>query len=402
VEKRKILLGITGGIAAYKSAELVRMFVKRDFEVRVIMTKASREFITPLTLETLSGNEVSVEMFPKNKHFSTHHIDLADWADIFIIAPSTANFLGKASSGICDDLLSTVFAAAGCPILIAPAMNSNMWDYPAVRENVRKLESFGFYFIGPETGDLACGWIGRGRMAEPSEIYETALSILSANGELRGIKMLITASRTEEPIDAVRYISNRSSGKMGYALAIEALALGAEVKLIAGPSELPNPRGVEVIKVNTAAEMASGVRGNFDECDVLIMAAAVADYTPVEPSEGKIKKLGDDLNLRLKPTEDILSSLALHKADKVIIGFALETENGLINARKKLAAKNLDFIVLNNPKESGAGFNIDTNRVDFIYADGKIESLPLMSKRRLAQEILKRVSAILKSKAGRE
>lgn len=390
------MLGVTGGIAAYKSAELTRLFVKEGFEVKVIMTKGACEFVTPLTFETLSGNEVSVEMFPRNKHFATHHIDLADWAELLIVAPATANFIGKTASGICDDLLTTVFSASSCPVLIAPAMNSNMWDYPAVVKNVELLQSFGFYFIGPDSGDLACGWVGKGRMVEPAAILDGALKIFSIAGSLKGKKVVVTAGRTEEPIDAVRYISNRSSGKMGYAIAIEARAEGADVTLITGPTMLPEPRGINLVKVRTASQMAGAVKEHFAGCHLLLMSAAVADYTPANPEEGKGKKSDSDISIKLKPTEDILKSVGRLKNSQVVVGFALETDNAIANASRKIGGKNLDFVVLNNPNEKGAGFDTDTNRVDIIWPDGTINQLPLMPKRQLAIEILQRAIRLVR------
>ncbi|MBD3169565.1 MAG: bifunctional phosphopantothenoylcysteine decarboxylase/phosphopantothenate--cysteine ligase CoaBC [candidate division Zixibacteria bacterium] len=396
-DKKHVLLGVTGGIAAYKSAELTRLFVKAGHEVKVIMTGSACEFITPLTLATLSNNDVAIEMFPESGEFTTRHIDLADWADILVIAPATANFIGKAANGICDDLLTTVFPAATCPVLIAPAMNSNMWDYPAVQENFLKLLSYGFYSVGPDSGDLACGWVGRGRMVEPETIFLKALSILSLSGRLMGKKVLVSASRTEEPIDSVRYISNRSSGKMGYALALEAKAEGADVVLVSGPSGLTAPRGIEMVRVTTAVEMAEAVKKRFDESDVVIMSAAVSDYAPSNPPASKIKKTEAALHLDLDSTEDILRSLGEMKKKQVLVGFALETDNAVDNAIKKLESKNLDFIVLNNPNESGAGFDTDTNRVDIISRGGRVDELPLMSKREVAAEIITRIVKLLNS-----
>jgi phosphopantothenoylcysteine decarboxylase/phosphopantothenate--cysteine ligase len=398
--KYNILLGITGGIAAYKSAELARLFVKEGCEVRVIMTRAACRFIAPLTFETLTGHEVHTEMFPSDRLYGTHHIDLADGADLIVVAPATANFLGKAANGIADDMLTTTFAAVTCPVLIAPAMNSNMWDSPSVKRNVEILRSYGFNFIGPDEGDLACGWVGRGRMVEPGVILKKSLEILAGAsarraGRLKGKKMLVTASGTREPIDAVRFISNRSSGRMGYAIAMQAGAEGAEVTLVSAPSSLPEPKGVDMIKVETAAEMAESVKKYFVQCDALVMAAAVADYTPVDPKSNKMKKSETGLILDLKPTDDILQSVAGMKDNQVVVGFALETDDAEANARRKLESKNLDFVVLNNPKEPGAGFDIDTNRADIVYADGRIEKLELMSKRDLASEIIDRIIKLM-------
>ncbi|MBD3234715.1 MAG: bifunctional phosphopantothenoylcysteine decarboxylase/phosphopantothenate--cysteine ligase CoaBC [candidate division Zixibacteria bacterium] len=396
MEKKKVLLGITGGIAAYKSAELARLLVKAEFEVRVIMTRSAAAFVAPLTFEALCGNEVAIEMFPREGFYATRHIDLADWANVFVVAPATANFLAKAATGICDNLLTTTFTAAKCPVLIAPAMNSNMWDYPAVLKNVEVLRGYGFHIIDPESGDLACGWVGKGRMAEPQVIFDKTNAILEGSEALKGKKALVTASRTEEPIDSVRYISNRSSGKMGYAIAERARDMGAETVLISGPSNLREPGGIEVVKVMTAEEMASAVKEHFADCDLLVMSAAVSDYTPSEPYSGKRKKSDKDLTIELKPTEDILKSVSRNKDKQVIIGFALETDDQIENAQKKLKDKRIDIIVLNNPNEEGAGFDVDTNRVDIIGIGGKIQKLPLMSKRELAREILERAVSLLK------
>lgn len=398
--KYNILLGITGGIAAYKSAELARLFVKEGCEVNVIMTPAACRFVAPLTFETLTGHEVHTEIFPSGRFYGTHHIDLADRADLIVVAPATANFLGKAANGIADDMLTTTFAAATCPVLIAPAMNSNMWDFPSVKRNVEILRSYGFNFIGPDEGDLACGWVGCGRMVEPGLILKKSLEILAGApagqaGRLKGKKVLVTASGTREPIDAVRFISNRSSGRMGYAMAMQAMAEGAEVTLVSGPSGLPEPKGVDMIKVETAAEMAEAVKKHFAQCDALVMAAAVADYTPADPKSNKMKKSAKGLTLDLKPTEDILQSVADMKDNQVVIGFALETEDAEANARRKLESKKLDFVVLNNPNEPGAGFDTDTNRADIVYADGRIEKLQLMSKQDLASEIIDRIIVLM-------
>ncbi len=395
MEKKKVLLGVTGGIAAYKSAELVRLLVKAGVEVQVIMTRSAAAFVAPLTFEALCGNEVAIEMFPKEGFYATRHIDLADWADAFVVAPATANFLAKAANGICDDLLTTTFTAAKCPALIAPAMNSNMWDYPAVLKNVDVLKGYGFHILDPESGDLACGWVGKGRMVESQVIFDKTKAILEVSGALKGKRVVVTASRTEEPIDAVRYISNRSSGRQGYAIAEQARDMGAETVLISGPSNLREPGGMEVVKVMTAEEMASAVKEHFISCDLLVMSAAVSDYTPSEPYSGKRKKSDKDLTIELKPTEDILKSVSKSKDKQVIIGFALETDNRIENAKKKLKEKKVDFIVLNNPNEEGAGFDVDTNRADIIRSDGNIEELPLMTKRELAREILQRAIPLL-------
>jgi len=392
---KKIILGITGGIAAYKSAELCRRLKKSGAEVQVIMTQSGMKFITPLTMECLSEKEVITEMFPERRIVGTRHISLAKWADLILIAPATYNLIGKISSGIADDILTTVISSTRALVVFAPTMNVNMYENPICQQNIEKLRKLGYRFIEPGVGDLACGDVGKGRMAEPEEIQNEVIKLLSEKKDLIGKSILVTASRTEEPIDAVRFLSNRSSGKMGYAMAEEAFARGAKVTLISGPSELNPPPGINLIKVRTADEMFNAVKKHFAKSDTLIMTAAVSDFTPEKVSSGKIKKQETELDLKLKPTPDILKEVGRNKGKKVLVGFAVETENEIENAKSKLKEKNLDLIAVNNPNLKGAGFEADTNIATLIDKKGKVEKLPLMSKKDLAEKIIDRVVKIL-------
>jgi phosphopantothenoylcysteine decarboxylase/phosphopantothenate--cysteine ligase len=387
---KKIVLGVTGGIAAYKAAELVRELVRGGAEVFVVMTRSAREFITPLTFQTLSGNKVATELFSLIEESEIGHISLADRADILVIAPATANIIGKIAGGIADDLLTAVVMATKAPVLLAPAMNVHMWENPICQENIQKLRGRGYRFIDPAAGELACGYEGKGRLAEIPAIVEEIRSILSP-GDLSGETLLVTAGPTEEPIDPVRFLSNRSSGKMGFAVARAACLRGAQVILVSGPSALSTPPRVKFIPVRTAVEMREAVLENLKEASVLVMAAAVSDYRPRRTSPEKIKKSKAELTLSLELNPDILSEAGKKKGRRLIIGFAAETENLLANARKKLAEKNLDLIVANDVSLPGAGFAVDTNMVKLIDRSGKIEELPLMSKEETADRILDRI-----------
>ena len=393
---KKIILGITGGIAAYKSAELCRRLKKAGAEVQVIMTQSGMKFITPLTMECLSEKEVITEMFPERRMVGTRHISLAQWADLVLVAPATYNLIGKISSGLADDILTTVISSTKALIVLAPAMNVNMYENPICQQNIEKLRKLGYRFIEPGVGDLACGDVGKGRMAEPEEIQNEVIKLLSEKKDLTGKSILVTASRTEEPIDAVRFLSNRSSGKMGYAVAEEAFVRGAKVTLISGPSDLDCSSGINLFKVRTADEMYKAVKKNFAKSDALIMTAAVSDFTPEKVSSGKIKKQGTELDLKLKPTPDILKEVGSNKGNKVLAGFAVETEDEIENAKSKLKEKNLDLIIVNNPNLKGAGFEVDTNIATLIDRKGKAERLPLMSKKELAEKIIDRVVKLLK------
>ncbi len=393
---KKIILGISGGISAYKAAEVCRRLKKLGAEVQVVMTQVGAKFITPLTMETLSENEVVTEMFPQHRMVGTRHINLAQWADLVLVAPATYNLIGKISSGMADDILTTVISSTKAPVFLAPAMNVNMYENPICQQNIEKLKKLGYRFIEPGVGDLACGTVGRGRMAEPEEIQNEVIKILVGKKDLLVKSILVTASRTEEPIDAVRFLSNRSSGKMGYAIAEEAFRRGAKVTLISGPSNLIPSSGINLVKVRTAQEMNKAVQKSFGKSDALIMASAVSDFTPQKISSGKIKKEDVELDLKLKPTPDILKEMGRKKGKKVLVGFALETEDEIKNAKLKLKEKNLDLIVVNNPNLQGAGFEVDTNIATIIDKKGKIEKLPLMSKKELAEKIIDRVVRLLK------
>jgi len=398
---------MTGGIACYKVPYLVRQLRQAGAEVRVVMTSSATKFITPLTLETVSGQPVALEMFPSNEFIATRHIDMAEWSELVVVAPATANFLGKVAGGICDDFLTTVICATKSPILVVPAMNPNMWQHSPTQKNAAYLKKIGFQFIGPATGEMACDQWGEGRMVEPDEIYTAAVSVLKTTrkkkapktpkekANLSGKRILVTAGPCREPIDPVRYISNRSSGKMGYALAIAAADLGAEVTLVTGPTSLPDPIGVTTISVETTEDMYRAVSGRFSRIDCLIMAAAPADYTPSNVLDQKIKKSGADSTLSLKPTIDILERLGHRKKKQLLVGFALETENGVANARKKLKLKNLDLILLNSPCDPGSGFDHDTNQVTLIRPGRKPDQWPLQNKDALAGRLLDVIVAML-------
>ena len=387
---RKIVLGVTGGIAAYKAAELVRELVRAGAEVFVVMTRNAQAFITPLTFQALSGHSVTTELFSLTEESEIGHIALADRAELLAIAPATANIIGKIAAGIADDILTTIVMATKAPVLLAPAMNVHMWENPICQENIQKLRSRGFHFIDPEAGELACGYEGKGRLAEIPAIVEEIRSILSPK-DLSGETLLVTAGPTEEPIDPVRFLSNRSSGKMGFAVARAARRRGAQVILVSGPSALPAPSGVKFIPVRTASEMREAVLGSLPGVSTLVMAAAVSDYRPKGTSPEKIKKSRAELSLPLELNPDILHEAGQRKEKRLLIGFAAETESLLANARKKLAEKNLDLIVANDVRLPGAGFQVDTNVAKLIDRSGKVEELPLMSKEDLADCVLDRV-----------
>ncbi|MBU0984566.1 MAG: bifunctional phosphopantothenoylcysteine decarboxylase/phosphopantothenate--cysteine ligase CoaBC [candidate division Zixibacteria bacterium] len=399
LQGKKVLVGLTGGIACYKVPYLVRALHKVEAEIQVVMTVAATKFITPLTLESVSNRPVAVEMFPEREFVSTRHIELAEWPDLVVIAPATANFLGKTASGVSDDLLTTIVCATPRPVIIAPAMNPGMWNNPVTQRNVKTLQDLGYRMIGPDEGEMACDHTGVGRMVEPDAIFETVREFFEADAKkkvLTGRRVLITAGPCREPLDPVRYISNRSSGKMGYALAEAAVALGAETVLVSGPTNLAPPHGATFVPVETTEDMHRAVRDHLAGTDCLIMAAAPADFAPDVIAAEKIKKGDSARTLDLRPTVDILKSIAKDKPDGlVLVGFALETENGLENARHKLAEKHLDLIVLNNPRDPGAGFDVDTNKVTVLYPGRKPEPLALQSKSELAYELLERLAAMI-------
>ena len=391
---KQIIVGITGGIAAYKSAELVRLLVKEDILVKVAMTKSATKFVTPLTFEALSGERVIHDMFDQ-EGTAIDHIQWGQESDLIIIAPATANFIGKMAHGIGDDFLSTCVLAATAKILVCPSMNTRMFENPAVQDNLDLLKKRGFVIMEPGQGELACGTEGPGRLPEPEEILQQAKRLLS-DQDLSGLKILITAGPTTEPIDPVRYISNRSSGKMGYALARAAALRGADVILVSGPTDLPPPTGLSFGQVITAEDMRRSVFENRSGCDIIIKAAAVSDYRPKDHAAQKIKKGPESLSLELVKNPDILAELGstIEEFPAVLVGFAAETEDLIANAEKKLKSKNLDMIVANDVSSKDAGFETDTNRVKIIYSDGHVDDSPLMTKDKVADLVLDRAKAI--------
>jgi phosphopantothenoylcysteine decarboxylase/phosphopantothenate--cysteine ligase len=388
-----VVIGVGGGIACYKTVELVRLLVKDGFVVQVIMTRGAMEFVMPLTFQTLSGRPVATEMFNLTQESEIGHINLADSADVFVIAPATANLIGKIAAGIADDLLTTVLMATRASTLIAPSMNIHMYENPIVQENLRKLRRVGYHLMEPGEGYLACGYEGKGRLPEPEKILEEIRRLLKKK-DLVGERLLITAGPNREPLDPVRYISNRSSGKMGYALARAGLRRGAEVTLISGPTELEPPPGARLVRVTTAEEMRHAVLKEFDRCTSVIMAAAVTDYRPVDRANNKIKRGKGPIELRLEPNPDILKELGARKTGKMLVGFAAETEELVPNAQKKLTDKNLDMVVANNVTEAGGGFDVDTNVATILDRGGARRALPLMSKDELADEIFDHLLAL--------
>ncbi|MCM4157882.1 bifunctional phosphopantothenoylcysteine decarboxylase/phosphopantothenate--cysteine ligase CoaBC [Gramella sp. AN32] len=394
---KKVLLGITAGIAAYKTAGLVRLFIKSGAEVKVIMTPAAKDFITPLTLSTLSKNEVYSSFTNEEDENATwnNHVEFGLWADFMLIAPATANTLSKMAAGTSDNLLLATYLSAKCPVYFAPAMDLDMFQHPSTKNSFATLKSYGNIIIPAGTGELASGLHGEGRMAEPEEIVKFIEDDLFAKLPLKHKKFLITAGPTYEAIDPVRFIGNHSSGKMGYEIAKTALQLGAEVVLISGPTSMAlEHENLKIIQVNTAQEMLREAENYFDEVDVFIAAAAVADYRPASVASEKIKKADTHLTIELVKNPDILATLGKRKKDQIVIGFALETENGVENARKKLEAKNLDFIVLNSLKDKGAGFKKDTNKISIIYP-GSIKEFDLKSKTEVAADIINELIPLL-------
>ncbi len=405
VKNKHILVGVTGGIAAYKIPFLIREIRKLGGAVRVVMTDAAAEFVTPITLSTLAGTEVIRGMFPARDgidpaHRGTWHIDTARWADAMIIAPATANQIAKLAHGAADDAVSTLALAVRCPVLVCPAMDADMWEHELTQSNVRRLTEIGYQVLPPEEGELASGLFGKGRLPEADAIVKALDQCLSpARKDLAGKNVLVTAGPTCEPIDPVRYVANHSSGRMGFAVAAAAALRGANVTLITGATSLPTPRHVKRIDVRTSDEMHQAVMQHRAKKNLIVMAAAVSDFKPAHPSARKIKKEkqpGGALTLDMVPTVDILSHLGKRKRSETLVGFALETEHGEANARKKLREKNLDYIVLNNPLQAGAGFGAETNIVTIFARRGKAEKLPRMSKLEVAHHLLDRVSRSLR------
>ena len=396
---KQIVLGVTGGIAVYKAVELLRLLVKAGAAVDVIMTRAATEFVTPLTFQTLSGNPVHLELFNLISEQSIGHISLAERADLFIVAPATANCIGKLACGIADDLLTTAVMATRAPVLIAPAMNVNMYQNPIYRENEARLKNHGYLFVPPVCGMLACGYEGEGKLQAPEVILEEALAALTPK-RLSGERVLVTAGPTLEEIDPVRYISNHSSGKMGYAIARQARLRGAEVTLVTGPTALTPPYGVTVICVQSAQEMREAVHGCLEESDIVIKAAAVADYRPKARFGDKVKKTQAHLAIELEKNPDILAEIGARKEGRLLVGFAAETQDLVRNATLKLGAKNLDLVVANDVSQEGAGFNVDTNIVKLLFRDGRVEELPKLDKEELAGIILERVELLRRVQRG--
>ena len=390
LQGKKIVLGVTGGIAVYKAVDLVSRLRKAGCEVRVVMTEHAQQFVTPLTFKEISGNAVATSMWNANQEFNVEHIALANWADAFLVAPATANILAKMACGIADDLLSTTLLAAQAPIVVCPAMNTGMYQNPATQENIAKLQERGVTVMPPAVGHLACGTSGPGRLPEPQQIVEFVSAFFAGReGDLRGLRVLVTAAGTREPIDPVRYVGNRSSGKMGYAVAQMAAERGADVLLISGPSALAAPPNVRVVNVETTNEMLEACLAAYGDVDIVIKAAAVADYRPRDVADQKIKKKTDDaLTVVMDKNPDILKTLGAKKEQQVLVGFAAETQNLLANAREKVVKKNLDMIVANDVTAAGAGFNSDTNIVKFLFANGDVRELEQMPKVDVANKIL--------------
>ena len=388
-----VVVGVTGGIAAYKTCEVVSRLKKLHADVRVIMTKNATEFVSPLTFQSLSHNPVSVDTFANIQTWEIEHIALAQRADVFVIAPATANIIGKLACGIADDMLSTTVMATQAPVLIAPAMNTAMLENAATQQNMRTLSERGMRFIAPGTGMLACGTSGAGRMSEPSQIVDEIVRTLRPREDFAGLSVVVTAGPTAEPLDPVRYITNRSSGKMGYAIAEAAHARGAHVTLISGPTAIQPPKGVDFVRIGTTQELHDAVLGHAD-ADVVIQAAAPADYRAREISPTKIKRTGDSLMIELVPNPDIAAALGARKhPGQTLVGFAAETNNVIENAQGKLKRKSLDLIVANDVTRAGAGFDVDTNIVTLIDGEG-MKELPMMTKREVADGILDRVAEL--------
>ncbi|AXI31117.1 bifunctional phosphopantothenoylcysteine decarboxylase/phosphopantothenate--cysteine ligase CoaBC [Priestia megaterium] len=396
---KRILLCVSGGIAVYKAAALTSKLVQAGAEVKVMMTASAREFVTPLTFQALSRNPVYTDTFDEKDPSVIAHIDLADWPDLILVAPATANMIGKIANGLADDMISTTLLAATAPVWIAPAMNVHMYDHPAVKKNMSTLSSFGYSFVEPGEGYLACGYVGKGRLEEPETIVSLISSYFSKVSDtqkiLEGVNVLVTAGPTVERIDPVRFFTNRSTGKMGYALAEQAAKLGASVTLVTGPTNLEYPKGVQVVQIESAQQMLEAVMQRYHEADVVIKSAAVADYRPKHVFDQKMKKQPGEAVLELERTTDILRTLGERKEHQLLVGFAAETEQVDEYAQKKLASKNLDMIVANNVTTEGAGFGTDTNIVTLYKRSGDSKELPILSKHDVATEVLKEVKEML-------
>lgn len=391
---KTILLGVTGSIAAYKMANVASALVKKGADVHVIMTKNATNFINPITFETLTNHKCLVDTFDRNFEFNVEHVSIAKAADVALIAPATANVIGKIACGIADDMLTTTIMACTCPILVSPAMNTNMYNNKIFRDNMSRLEEYGYRIIEPDTGRLACGDVGAGKLPSEDILIEAIEKVLAPVQDLAGKKVLVTAGPTVEPIDPVRYITNHSSGKMGYAIANAAARRGADVTLVSGPVRVKADATVNVVNIISAADMFNAVKERMDEQDIIIKAAAVADYTPVDTADHKLKKSDDDMSIRLKRTEDILKYIGEHKGNgQIVCGFSMETENLIENSKTKLAKKNADMIVANNLNVEGAGFGVDTNVVTLITKDN-VKELEKMTKEQVAEAILDHILAM--------
>ncbi len=400
--QRRVLLAVSGGIAAYKIPELVRQLRRRGHAVRCVLTAAAGRFVSPLVLQTVSGDAVRSDLFDPEQEGRIDHIALADWADLVIVAPATADLLARMSHGLADDLVATLLLATRAPLLVAPAMNVNMWQHPATQHNVETLRARGVRFVGPESGPLACGWEGEGRMTEPERIAEAAELALGTR-TLEDEVVLVTAGGTREPIDPVRQLSNRSSGRMGFSVAAEAARRGAEVVLVTGPVALATPAGVRRVDVQTALQMRDAVQAELDRATIVVMAAAVADFRPATAAARKIRKEelaeGAGLTLELVRNPDILAEVGAHKGSRLVIGFAAESHDVVASARRKLERKHCDLVVANDVSRADAGFDVDTNAVSFVAPGGDVQALPLLSKAEVAVRLLDRIEKLRGARA---
>ncbi|CEQ24255.1 coenzyme A biosynthesis bifunctional protein [[Clostridium] sordellii] len=396
LKDKTVVLGVSGGIAVYKACDLVSKLKKAGINVHVIMTKSATEFVAPLTFQTLSQNYVVEDMFESPKTWDVEHISLAKKADLFVLAPATANVIGKVANGISDDMLTTTVMATKAKVLVAPAMNTNMYENPIVQRNIQILKDLNYEFVEPESGRLACGDVGSGKLASVDTIFEKIISLLNVEQDLKGTSIIVTAGPTVESIDPVRYITNRSTGKMGYSIAKKAIERGADVTLISGPTNILPPQNLKkFIKTESAEDMYNAVLENIKDNQVVIKSAAVADYKPRGYSDKKIKKSDDDLSIKLDRTKDIALEIGKIKEDKILVGFAAETNDLLENAKGKIKKKNLDFIVANDLTQEGAGFGVDTNIVKVIDKDGIISEYPKMKKEEVADVILDKIKTLL-------
>ncbi|MCE7794661.1 bifunctional phosphopantothenoylcysteine decarboxylase/phosphopantothenate--cysteine ligase CoaBC [Salipaludibacillus sp. CUR1] len=394
--KKNILLCVTGGIAVFKAAALTSKLIQENYNVKVVMSSSAREFVTPLTFQALSRDHVYVDTFTEPDPAKIAHIDIADWADLVLIAPATANIIGKLAHGIADDMVTTTLLASTAPVMIAPAMNVHMYDHPAVKKNMETLKGFGYDFVEPDEGYLACGYEGKGRMAEPEDLLAVVNHhfIRQSHPNWHGKRVLVTAGPTQEVIDPVRFFSNRSSGKMGYAIAEAAAARGADVTLISGPVSLDPPHGVRLLPVTSAEEMYHAADAHFGSADIVIKAAAVADYRPKDTYNQKMKKTPGDIQIEMERTTDILKSLGRKKTKQILVGFAAESENIEENARKKIESKRLDLIAANSIVKEGSGFQGDTNELMLYYADGRKIPVPLTTKHEAAGHLLEAIEPL--------